>query len=102
MNRKIKLVVWGITGPDAEKHTAQATGYAIRREDETPADAVMRTIARRTGLAWATRARCDCEVQEAGRVVATHYSATLGRWPTLAGFTPVTQVWFSVPAGGAP
>ena len=95
---RIKLAVWGLTGPDAGRHRVQATGYAIQQEGETPADAVVRSIARRTGLARVTGPLPEYEVQERGKVVEVHYSAILGRRCGDGG-TPVTGVWFSVPVG---
>ncbi len=74
------------------------SGYAIRRDHETNADAVERSIARRTGLEWCGGPRSDGLAVHGDVVTAAHYAGTLGRPCFGGGWSPVADVWFSVPS----
>ena len=97
--QRVMIEAWGITGRRAEELKARLDGYAVVQDGESRRAAVERSIARRTGLSWASL-RADGHAVEGGRTVAAHYCGTLGRPVDEGGWDPVADVWFSVPAVG--
>ena len=73
---------------------------AVRVADgEAVADAVARSITRRTGLAWCGGPRSDgTALDDSGRPASYHWCGTLGRPCAGGGWTPEGAVWFAIPA----
>mgnify|MGYP005817141579 CR=1 FL=1 len=100
MSRRIEIDAWG-KGYWGSGQVAD--GYALQRQDsdgcwlESRSDAVARSIARRTGLVWCCGPRSDGTSLWEGQPDAHHYVGTLGRRCSGGGFTPMTEVYFSVP-----
>ena len=71
--------------------------YAMRRPGESPSEAVARSIARTTGLAWCGRVRSEGYGLTRGVVDSAHYAGTVGEPCSGGGWTPVAEIWFSIP-----
>jgi len=65
-------------------------------EPYTTSEAAARSIQRRTGLHLATW-RSDGTALERGEPVANHYTGTLARPCPGGGWTPVSEIWASIP-----
>jgi hypothetical protein len=91
--KRIDFNAWGMGDLDEPE-------YAMRDEHVSSASAVARAIARMNGLSVATLKGEGQALDGRGTIEANHYSSTLGHPCRGGGWTPVQQVWFSIPIGG--
>lgn len=72
--------------------------YALCAGDDRPHEAVARSIARTTGLEWTSLRFDGLAVSSSG--TSKHWCGTLGKPLRSGGWSPVAEVWFSIPLGG--
>ncbi|MFA4974832.1 MAG: hypothetical protein WC683_19700 [bacterium] len=92
MKRKITYTVWGRGDFDRNGTVAMCD------EDESPAVAAIKSVARRSGLHVIT-ARSDGTQVCGDRIVAHQRTATLGRPCPGGGWLPLAEIWVSVRVG---
>lgn len=77
---RIRFETWG-------RGVSLDDGYAIQREDETPLEAALRSIGRRTGLEVCGGPR---------REGPGYWAITLGRHERDGGWEPLFEGWISI------
>lgn len=68
-----------------------------RKGEETPCEAAVRSIERRTGLRVCGGPCPQGQSFSHGKVESNHYSATLGTWSRFGGYDVRGEVWFAIP-----
>jgi hypothetical protein len=96
MSKMIRVNTWGSFG------SYPRLGHIRVRLDDThsASESVAASIARRVGLHVVTL-RGDGTVLDHGRPTAHHYVTTLGFPCKGGGWTPMAEVWFSIPVDAA-
>ncbi len=90
---RINFAAWGMGDLDCP-------AYAIRGEDhcyESDGALAVGAIARKNGLEVCTCRQDGQSLDKRGKIEASVYQATLGYPCRGGGWTPVRQVWVSVP-----
>ena len=95
MSKRIHFSTWGKGTRDLEM---PAYAMADQYEIDTTASRVADAIARKNGLQVVTLRSDGTALDRKGRPESRHYQTTLGRPCRGGGWTPVAELWFSIPA----
>ena len=71
--------------------------YAMGKDGEFDSDLVAESIARKNGLHVCAGPQPQGTALKSGKPYEYHYSMTIGRPVKSGGFSPVAEVWFSIP-----
>lgn len=96
MTRTILVSGWG---KGAQRHNLGSFTVRRREEDYSDAEAVARSVARRTGLSVCT-CRWDGTALSNGRPESNHYQMTLGRPVSRrlgGGYSVDSELWVAIP-----
>ena len=91
--KRVNFQAWG-----RKVNDLRLPAYAMRHEYESRADAVVRAICRSTRLWVCAGPRSEGSALEKGKVTAHLFAMTLGTPCRGGGYSPVAEVWFSLPA----